>query len=85
MEKYKNDEVINLLNLFIEQGYEVYWLNDIQEEKAKRWKEKHLNKHHNKKLDAVWSYKFSFNGIGLSVTVKCLCGKEKDITDYNEW
>ena len=31
------------------------------------------------------TFSFVGTGIGTLVTVKCACGKEKDITDISEW
>jgi len=43
-------------------------------------------KSHKKKCKRMClSYRFSETGIGLAIDVKCVCGVEKDITDYGSW
>lgn len=31
------------------------------------------------------SYQFTPTGLGVIVIVKCACGEEMDLTDYNKW
>lgn len=33
----------------------------------------------------VVSYKFTLTGIGVAITVSCVCGATENVTDYASW
>lgn len=66
-------------------------LNNIEEERANAFMEKHKACRPKKNNDmfqqfAPYSYIFTPTGISVGVKIVCpYCGKEKDITDYDCW
>ena len=36
-------------------------------------------------IGGQYSYKFTPTFLGTAVTVKCACGQEKNVTDYDSW
>ena len=36
-------------------------------------------------IASIQSYRFARTSIGTTVWVKCVCGKEKNVTDYDSW
>lgn len=61
-------------------------LNDLEEEKAQEFKEKHKDCFVQSTIGGQFSYIFTPTGIGYGVSIKCgICGESEDITDYGSW
>ena len=61
-------------------------LNDLEEEKAKEFKEKHKDCFVQSTIGGQFSYIFTPTGIGYGISIKCeICGEFEDITDYGSW
>lgn len=59
-----------------------FTITDNQEKKIKKWRKKH--KCHNESNNLYYTFTH-YSGIGISLIVKCSCGKEKDFTDIKNW
>lgn len=66
----------------------MFELNGKENAVAILWKKAHAKKHVMKSVAAIsgrWSYIFTPNSIGTAITVRCICGEEKDVTNYDDW
>ncbi len=62
---------------------------NLSEKEQKRC-DKFIKKHKHKKwnLTAIggrFTYLFTPTSVGTGISIKCTCGKKKDITDYSDW
>jgi hypothetical protein len=66
-----------------------FTLSEIEKKAAEAWIKRHSKKCNLKKLDSSiggrWSYRFIPCSIGVSVIIRCVCGKCKNITDFSCW
>jgi len=62
-------------------------LDEKQELKLSKWKKKHIKKCKSRpSTEGVrFTYIFTPTGLGMIIKVKCLCGKEINLTDSTNW
>lgn len=60
----------------------MFYLTEGEEKKARDWIKKHDKTHI---PSGSYSWCFSQNGIGVACVVKCMCGDEINVTDYDLW
>lgn len=36
-------------------------------------------------IGGLWEYRIVPNNIGTAVSIHCVCGESKDVTDYKSW
>jgi hypothetical protein len=60
----------------------VFMMSPLETERARYWIAQH--RHRAESLRIV-TYSFTETGIGRKVSVRCACGAEFDVTDYNHW
>ena len=61
-----------------------FLLDADQEKKLAKWKKKH-KKCKSSTEGVKFIYEFVPTGLGTIAKVKCLCGKEIDLTDSENW
>ena len=63
-------------------------LSDVEVKQYREWRTEHLKECPVEEVGAIGGrFTFSFTPIGLGtiVVIKCVCGKELDLTDYENW
>ena len=62
-------------------------LDDLEEERAKEFREKHKDCYvPHTTISGQFSYIFTPTGIGYGVSIRCeICGESEDITNYDNW
>lgn len=71
----------------------MFMLNEVEERTFQEWKEKHdvmcpyvIGKKSIGSIGGRLTYRFTPTGLGTLVSVKCACGRHKDLTDMeNNW
>jgi cystathionine beta-lyase/cystathionine gamma-synthase len=62
-----------------------FWLNDDENEKASKFVKQHEMCGSKAAIGGALTYEFSPTSIGCVIKIKCHCGNEVDVTDYNSW
>ena len=57
-------------------------LNRVEVERAHSWLVEHKEKCQRLRITVSFS---TSSGIGMAVTIKCDCGEECNVTDYDSW
>jgi hypothetical protein len=59
--------------------------SELEQERIDKWIKKHKKKCYRSDAGRFVTYSFTPRAIGTIVKVKCSCGKEKDVTDVDNW
>lgn len=62
----------------------LFWVEKYESEQMCKFASKHSHCHRGAIGGAI-TYCFTPTSLGVIMTVKCTCGKELDITDYEGW
>ena len=68
-----------------------FLMSDDEEKAAKEWFDLHLKTKHKGKAPYTGaaggglSYEFTPTGIGTCIVVRCMCGAEENVTDFEGW
>ena len=66
----------------------MFCLTEDQENRVKEWMKDHRNECTLDDAGAIggrYTYEFTPTGLGMCEVVKCVCGSELNVTDYDGW
>lgn len=60
-------------------------LNEVEKSRAEEFKKIHKKCYRPTAIGGQFSYIFTPTSVGTAVSIKCICGEQENITDYDIW